>query len=249
MSGHSKWSTIKRQKGVADIRRGQQFTKAANAITIAAREGGGSPEFNFKLRLAIEAAKAINMPKENIERAIVRGTGGIEGAAKLEEVNYEGYGPGGVAILVSTATDNRQRTSSAVRSVIERSGGSLAGPGSVSWMFNPMGEIVIELGDADPEEAVLQAADSGAEDAEVVNGTVVIYFRPENLDEARKSLENLGFVVKQSDMTYRPTTTLKIEDPKVAQQVLSLMDKLEELDDVQKVYANFDIPEELINIT
>ncbi|MCL5411566.1 MAG: YebC/PmpR family DNA-binding transcriptional regulator [Patescibacteria group bacterium] len=248
MSGHSKWSTIKRQKGVADIRRGQQFTKMANAITVAAREGGGNPEANFKLRLAIEAARAINTPKENIERAIARGTGAAGAGAAIDEVVYEGYGPGGIAIMVVTATDNRQRTSSLIRSLLERSGGSLGGPGAVAWIFNPTAEIEMELGDADADQAVLQAADAGAEDAEVFDGTIIIYAKPEQLDVVKQSLESSGFVISRAELTRKPTTLMRIQDPKIVQQVLTLMEKLEELDDVQKVYSNFDIPDELVSV-
>ncbi len=245
MSGHSKWSTIKRQKGANDAKRGQAFTKASRLITIATREGGGNPETNFKLRLAIEAARAVNMPKDNIERAISRATG--EGSEKaLEEVTYEGYGPSGVAFLIETVTDNKMRTSAEVRSLLERGGGSLAGPGSVSFLFKPVGEISVKLESKDPDELFLLAADSGAEDIDNSQGESTISSSPENLVKVKEALEAAGYTITSSEVVKEPTTTVKLANEEQVKSVLNLVEKLEELDDVQKVYSNFDVETEVL---
>jgi YebC/PmpR family DNA-binding regulatory protein len=246
MSGHSKWSTIKRQKGVTDAKRGAAFTKVANAITIAARSGGESPETNFKLRLSIEDAKRINMPKGNIEKAIARGVGKAGEGAKLEELTYEGFGPGGVAILVSVVTDNRLRAAQEVRSVFERSGGSLAGPGSVSYLFSSTAQIAIDTKGEDPDEIVLVAADSGADDVDVEEGMGIVYCRPESLEKIKKELEGKNLKTTGTELSMKPKNTVKIEDKEKAAKVLDLMEKLDGLSDVQKVYANFDIPDEIL---
>jgi transcriptional/translational regulatory protein YebC/TACO1 len=227
MSGHSKWSTIKRQKGVTDAKRGAAFTKVANAITIAARSGGESPETNFKLRLSIEDAKRINMPKGNIEKAIARGVGKAGEGAKLEELTYEGFGPGGVAIF-------------------ERSGGSLAGPGSVSYLFSSTAQIAIDTKGEDPDEIVLVAADSGADDVDVEEGMGIVYCRPESLEKIKKELEGKNLKTTGTELSMKPKNTVKIEDKEKAAKVLDLMEKLDGLSDVQKVYANFDIPDEIL---
>lgn len=247
MSGHSKWSTIKRQKGVADARRGQAFTKAANAITIAAREGGESPETNFKLRLAMEDAKRINMPKDNIERAIARGVGKGTEAARLEEITYEGFGPVGVAILVSAVTDNKLRTAQEVRSTLERGGGRLAGPGSVSYLFDQIAEVDVEMEDAaDSDHIVLAAADAGAEDVEVDGKVGVVYCTAGDLERVKSDLESHNLKILSAQLSAKPKSLVKIEDAAKASKVLELMDRLDQLPDVQKVYANFDIPEEIL---
>lgn len=245
MSGHSKWSTIKRQKGANDAKRGQAFTKAGRLITIAARDGGGNPDGNFKLRLAIEAARTINMPKENIERAIAKGAGG-DGLKPLEEAVYEGYGPNGVALLIEVVTDNKMRTASEIRSILDRSGGSLAGPGSVAFLFKSQGVIEIDAVGKDPDELLLTAADSGAEDVEVEDKTGLVYTKPDAIEKVKMALTSAGYEVKNSEVSKEPTTTVKINDENQAGKVLGLVEKLEELDDVQKVYGNFDIDTEVM---
>lgn len=245
MSGHSKWSTIKRQKGANDAKRGQAFTKASRLITIAAREGGGNPDSNFKLRLAIEAARAINMPKDNIERAIERATG-AGGEKALEEVTYEGYGPSGIALLIEAVTDNKMRSSAEVRSLLDRGGGNLAGPGSVSFLFKPVGEISVKLANKDPDELFLLSADSGAEDIETAEQEATIFCSPENLVKVKEAIEGAGYEITSSEAVKEPTTTVKLGSEEEAKSVLNLIEKLEDLDDVQKVYANFDIETEVL---
>ncbi|MEX0621536.1 MAG: YebC/PmpR family DNA-binding transcriptional regulator [Candidatus Woykebacteria bacterium] len=247
MSGHSKWSTIKRQKGATDAKRGAAFTKAANAITIAAREGGANPETNFKLRLAVDSAKRVNMPKGNIERAIARGSSVGKDGPNLEEVTYEGFGPGGVGILVEAVTDNRQRTAQEVRSAFDRSGGRLSGPGSVDHFFKPVAEIVLRVdSNIDPDQLLLTAAEAGAEDVEASGSEAVVYCKVTDLERVKNNLSARGLEVIETKISRQPTTTIKIEEEKLAASVLSLVDKLEELADVQTVYANFDIPEEVL---
>ena len=243
MSGHSKWSTIKRQKGANDAKRGQAFTKAANAITIAVREGGGRAETNFKLRLAIEAARAVNMPKENIERAIARGTRAA-GEKELLEVIYEGYGPAGVAILVESVTDNKMRTASDVRSIFERAGGTLAGPGSVAYLFKAL--VAIDVTGKTSDEVLVIAADAGADDVEERGEVVTVYTNPEKLEEVKRKLSATGLEIVGWDITKGSITQVEIVDDYVANSVLSLINKLEDLDVVQKVYSNFDIPTDIM---
>src|SRR3989344_4535114 len=224
MSGHSKWSTIKRQKGVTDARRGQAFTKVANAITLAAREGGESPESNFKLRLAIEAAKRINMPKENIERAIARGVGKGGEGAKIEEVTYEGFGPAGIGIVVSAVTDNKLRTAQEIRSAFERGGGALGGPGSVFYLFSQTGEIVvIEECEEDSDKVLSAAAETGAEDVDISEGSAAIYCATSNLERIKGKLEESGLKITGSEITMKPKSLIKIEDSDKAKKVLDLM--------------------------
>ena len=247
MSGHSKWSTIKRQKGATDARRGAAFTKAANAITLAAREGGGDPETNFKLRLAVEAAKRTNMPKENIERAIKRAAGDGKEGQRLEEIVYEGFGPAGVGIVLEAATDNKQRTAQEVRSSFERSGGKLSGPGSVSHLFNPVGEIVVRFADSFGEDRiVLTAADAGADDVETEKNEAIVYCKVKDLAEVKSKLEESSLEIIETKLSRKPLSVVKINDEQQASSILSLVNKLDDLADVQKVYANFDIPEEII---
>lgn len=243
MSGHSKWSTIKRQKGANDAKRGQAFTKAGIAITVAAREGGGNPDSNFKLRLAVEAARAINMPKENIERAIARATGAAGGKI-LEEVTYEGYGPAGVAVMIDAVTDNKMRTTAEVRSILERAGGTLAGPGSVNYLFNAGAALDVKTDNAD--EVFLTAADAGAEDVEQNDETVTVYTSPQKLEEVKNKLTEAGFEVSGWEITKVATNQVAVNDPKQAEAVLNTVNKLEDLEDVQKVYANFDIAENIL---
>lgn len=239
MSGHSKWSTIKRQKGVNDAKRGQAFTKVSKLLTIAA-SSGDNPETNFKLRLAIEEARAINMPKDNIERAISRASGN-DPSKKLEEVIYEGYGPAGVAVIIEVVTDNKMRTASQIRSILERSGGSLAGPGSVVYNFKSVGMILVNIAGKDPDELFLLAADSGVEDIENSVGESTVYCKPEDLVKVKETISNAGYEITSAEVIKEATNTIKIADADQAKSVLNLVERLEDSDDVQKVYANFDI--------
>ncbi|MBI4497731.1 MAG: YebC/PmpR family DNA-binding transcriptional regulator [Chloroflexi bacterium] len=244
MAGHSKWAQIKRQKGVADQRRGQIFTRLAREITLAARQGGGNPDANFRLRLAVDRARASNMPAENIERAIRRATG--EGdAAALEEVSYEGYGPNGIAILVQAVTDNRNRTVAEVRNVFARGGGNLGESGSVAWLFDERGVITVDARGKDPEDLALVAIDAGAEDFKLDQDTLEVHTRPEDLDAVRSTLAARGLELASAELALVPKTTVSV-DERTAAQVLRLLDRLEELDDVQKVYSNADFPEEVL---
>lgn len=245
MGGHSHWSQIKRQKGVSDARRGQLFTKLSREITVAAREGGGDPNVNPRLRLAIERARENNMPADTIKRAIERGTGGGEGAPALQEIVFEGYGPGGVAMMIQTLTDNRNRTVSEVRTVLSRGGGSLGESGSVAWQFESKGVITLEVGEADPEEVALAAIDAGAEDVRVEDSLVEVYTAPTDLDRVRRHLQEAGLSISSAELSMVPKNTLTL-DEKTAVQVLRLLDQLEELDDVQKVYSNADFPDSVL---
>lgn len=247
MSGHSKWATIKRAKGVNDAKRGQTFTKLSNAITLAVREGGGvaDPAFNFKLRLAIDAARSANMPKDNIDRAITRASG--KGEAALEEAVYEGFAPNGVSLIIETATDNKQRTVSEVKSTLDKGGGTLGVQGAVSYQFEQKGLITVEKEGKSFDELFLIAIDAGAEDVEESSEEVLLYTKPEDLNRVRENLLGQNLKITTAEFTRQPTLLVKIDDAEKAQKVLALLDKLESLSDVQKVYANFDIPEELIS--
>ena len=238
MSGHSKWSSIKHQKGVADARRGQLFTKLTREIIVAVRQGGGNPETNFRLRLAIQRARDSNMPTDNIERAIKRGSGTLEGVTLVEMV-LEGYGPSGVAVLVQALSDNRNRTLQDVRSTFSRSGGSLGESGCVAWLFNSNGLITVEPRGLDTEELALQAIDAGAEDVKIEDGSVEIYTKPEELEIVRAALEQKDLPIASSELSMTPKTMVELEE-KVALQTLKLLDKLEGLDDVQHVFSNID---------
>ena len=238
MSGHSKWSSIKHQKGVTDARRGQLFTKLTREIIVAVRQGGSSPETNFRLRLAIQRARDNNMPTDNIERAIKRGSGTLEGVTLVEMV-FEGYGPGGVAILVQALSDNRNRTLQDVRNVFTRSGGSLGESGCVAWLFNLNGLITIEPKGLDTEELALNAIDTGAEDVKIENDSVEIYTKPEELEIVRTALEQKNLPIASAELSMMPKTTVELEE-KAAVQALKLLDKLEGLDDVQHVSSNID---------
>ena len=245
MSGHSKWAQIKRQKGVADAKRGQLFTKVGREITVAARHGGGDPEANFRLRLVVQKARDNNMPADNIERAIKRGAGGLEGAA-LEEVTYEGYGPGGTAILLQALTDNRNRTVSDLRNIFTRAGGNLGEAGSVIWLFEQRGVIVIDINKGtNVEELELQAIDAGADDVKVEDSSLEIYTKPEELESVRKSLESQGLAIASAELSMVPKTVVQL-DEKPALQTLKLLDRLEDLDDVQHVFSNADFSIEVV---
>jgi YebC/PmpR family DNA-binding regulatory protein len=239
LSGHSKWSQIKRQKSAADARRGQMFTKLGREITVAVREGGPDPDANPRLRQAIQRARDASMPAETIERAIKRATGTSEGAA-LEEVIYEGYGPGGVAILVQALTDNRNRAVAEIRSVFTRAGGSLGESGCVAWLFEPRGVIVVEGSGRDPDELGLLAIDAGAEDVRVEDGIIEVLTQPGDLEAVRAALEAHGVKVTSAETAMVPKTTIPL-DERNAVATLRLMERLEELDDVQRVYTNLEI--------
>jgi YebC/PmpR family DNA-binding regulatory protein len=243
MSGHSKWHTIRRSKGAADQRRGQMFTKLARDITIAAREGGGDPEMNFRLRLAIDKAKAQNMPNDSIQRAVDRGSGKGSDANAEETIFYEGYAPGGVALLVEAATDNRNRTSADVRSTMTKNGATPGEPGSVAWMFEQKGLIVVDLngGSFDADEIMLLAIDAGAEDVEVEDGVMEIYTEWTQLNEVRQALMNHDLPITEAEMTMKPQTMIDLESESDQGRVVRLLEKLEDLDDVQRVYSNLNI--------
>ena len=242
MSGHSKWSQIKRQKGTNDARRGQLFTQLGREIQIAAREGGGDPDANFRLRLAIQRARESNMPLENVERAIKRGTGGGD-AGNLDEITYEGYGPGGAAVIVQVMTDNRNRTVGEVRNVLSKSGGTLGETGSVGWQFQDRGVISVALHDGNAEELELAAIDAGAIDVTVDGDNLEVYTEPQALEAVRLALQAHKADVVNAERSLVPSTTVTM-DSKQAAQMLRLVDRLEELDDVQKVYSNVEISDE-----
>lgn len=244
MSGHSKWSKIKRQKGVTDARRGQAFTKLIQEITLAAREGGSDPVHNPRLRLAIQKARDNNMPVENIERAIKHGVGGGEGAT-LTEATLEGYGPGGVAVMLQLLTDNRNRAIQEARSVFTRGGGSLAEAGSVAWNFEPKGVITVGTDKLNAEEVALYAIDAGAEDVKIERDYLEIYTKPEDLEAVRQALEQKKMPVISAEVSLLPKTTVLL-DEKFALQAVKLLDRLEELDDVQRVFSNVDFSDEVL---
>ncbi len=251
MSGHSKWSTIKRKKGANDAARGKVFTKLAREIQIAARDGV-DPEMNFTLRLAMDRARAENMPKDNIERAVRRGAGLDKDGAEIEEVVYEGYGPHGVAVLVECLTDNRNRTIAEVRRVFTRANGNMGEPGSVAWQFASKGYVVVELEDedgvangTDPEELFMAALDSGAEDVEISSDAVEIYTDRTELARVVDGLRQEGFTPSQSELTMKPNVTIELGSDE-AQSVLNLVENMEDLDDVSHVYHNLAVTDEMI---
>jgi len=244
MSGHSKWSSIKHQKGVTDARRGQLFTKLTREIIVAVREGGSRPEANFRLRLAVQKARDNNMPQENIERAIKRGSGELEGAS-LAEMVLEGYGTSGVAILVKALSDNRNRTLQDVRNAFSRYGGSLGESGCVAWLFDPKGLLIIETNGLDAEGLALDAIDAGAEDIKVENNYVEIYTKPDELETVRTALEQKKLPIASAELSMVPKTMVEL-DEKAALQTLKLLDRLEELDEVQQVSSNADFPDAIL---
>ena len=244
MSGHSKWASIKHQKGVTDARRGQLFTKLTREIIIASREGGSNPETNFRLRLAVQKARDNNMPTDNIERSIKKGSGELEGGS-LAEVILEGYGSSGTAILVNALTDNRNRTIQEVRSAFTRHGGSLGESGCVAWIFDPKGVITIKADNLDADELALSAIDAGAEDVKVESDYVEVYTKPEELETVRTALEQQNLPIASSELSMVPKTLVQL-DEKAATQALKLLDKLEEIDDVQNVFSNADFPDSIL---
>jgi YebC/PmpR family DNA-binding regulatory protein len=245
MSGHSKWATIKRAKGANDAKRGAMFTKLSREIIQAAREGGGDPGMNFKLRLAVQRAKAANVPNDNIERAIAKGSGaGVDGE-QLDEVTYEGYGPGGTAILVTALTDNRNRTVAEVRHRFTRSGGNMGEAGSVGWQFEAKGLITVPLNGVAGDDVALQAIDAGAEDVDIQDDVIEIRTEPSDLEPVRKSLESSGVEIENADFAMVPKTLIELDD-KTAHQALKLIEALEDLEDVQRVYSNADFSEDAL---
>ena len=244
MSGHNKWSSIKHKKGAADAKRGKLFTRIVKEIILAARDGGGDLSSNPRLRTAIQAAKNANMPKDNIEKAVKRGTGEIEGAA-YEEITYEGYGHGGVAIIVDCTTDNKNRTVAEIRHCFSKFGGNMAESGAVSWNFEQKGELEISADGLDEDDFMMQALEVGAEDVQKDDDIFLVYTAVSDFYKVMTGMEELGFKVNKAELTRIPKTTLNADE--VAEKLLKLIDKLEDLDDVQKVYANFEISDEVLD--
>src|SRR4029450_428554 len=245
VSGHSKWSSIKHKKGAADARRGKLFSKLSRAIIVAARDGGPDPASNLALQNAIEKARSYSMPKDNIERAIARGSGADTDAQAFETVIYEGYGPGGVAILVEALTDNRNRTAADVRPTFAKSDGNLGEAGAVGWLFERRGVVLVD-GDVEEDELTLAAAEGGADDVSLDGSTYQGIAPTENLSSVREEIEEAGIEVQSAELTMVPKTTIELDDEATAKKVLRLVDALEENDDVQDVYSNFDIPERVL---
>jgi YebC/PmpR family DNA-binding regulatory protein len=244
MSGHSKWSTIKRQKGANDAKRGALFTKLAREIITAARQGGPDTDANYRLRMAVDKARSNSMPADNIKRAIERATGGGADAEQYEEITYEGLGPANVAVIVAAMTDNRNRTASDIRSAFNKAGGSLS---SVAWQFEPKGMISVPLNGRDPDEVTLAAIDAGAADVGTPDaGSIIVTTEPADLESVRSALASAGYEAESADLSMEPTTTIAVTDEKSAKAVLQFLERLEDLDDVQNVYANFDIPADLM---
>jgi YebC/PmpR family DNA-binding regulatory protein len=246
MSGHSKWSSIKHKKGAADAKRGKLFSKLARAIIVAAREGGPDPAANLALQNAIEKARSYSMPKDNIERAIARGAGTAGDSEAFEQITYEGYGPNGVAIIVEALSDNRNRTASEVRHVFSKHDGNLGTSGAVAWLFERRGVILVDGERFGEDEVTLAAAEGGAEDVELDGSTLEVTTTPESLTGVREALEQAGVEVESAETTMVAKTTIELDDESAARKTLRLIDALEELDDVSEVYANFDIPEQLL---
>ncbi|NPV26512.1 MAG: YebC/PmpR family DNA-binding transcriptional regulator [Firmicutes bacterium] len=247
MSGHSKWANIKHKKAKMDAQRGKLFTKIGRELIMAARAGGGDPNVNMRLKTAIQKAREANMPNENIMRAIQRGTGEIEGV-NYEEVTYEGYGPAGVAILLNIATDNRNRTAAEIRHIFSRNGGSLGESGCVAWMFHRKGLLIVDLAEnqKDEDELMLMCLEAGAEDIKVEDGEAEITTSPEDFEAVKEALAREGLKFSVAEVTMVPQTTVQLTNPDQVSQMLRLMEMLEDHDDVQNVYANFDIPDEMM---
>jgi len=245
MSGHSKWASIKHKKGAADAKRGKLFTKLIREITVAAREGGGSPDSNPRLRLAIQKAKEANMPADNIERGIKKGTGELEGVS-YENVSFEGYAPGGVAVIVEGLTDNRNRTTSEVRSTFTKRGGNMAGAGSVSFQFEKKGVFMVNRKDADEDDLMSKAIDAGADDLTSDEDFYQIICRPQDFDKVRSNLLKAKVKIESGELSMVPKNTIRIEDEDTAKKIITLVEELEDNDDVQNVYSNFDIPDDVL---
>ena len=246
MSGHSKWSSIKHKKGAADSKRGQLFSKLSRAIIVAAKEGGPDPAANLALQNAIEKARSYSMPKDNIERAIAKGSGADADGSTYETVVYEGYGPEGVAVLVEALTDNRNRTASEVRHAFTKHGGNLGTTGAVAWQFERRGVVVVAAEGADEDELVLAAAEAGADDVSLDGTSFVVTGAPESLTPLRQALETAGFAVESVELAMVPKSTVAVSDESTARRIVNLVEGLEDTEDVQDVYANFDIPEAVL---
>jgi len=244
MSGHNKWSKIKRQKGIEDAKKGQIYTKLTKEIIMAAREGGADLESNFKLKLSVQKARDSSMPKDNIERAIERGSKGNEGAI-LEELTLEGFGPSGTAILVDTICDNRNRIVQEIRNVFNKQGGTMGSAGSVAWLFDKKGIITLDAEGKDPDEVTLLAIDAGAEDVKIEDGSIEIYTKPTELEVVKKNLEKSKLVATSAELAKIPKTFIDVEE-KAAIQTLKLLERMEELDDVQKVYSNVNFTDKVL---
>lgn len=245
MSGHSKWSTIKRKKAASDAKRGRLFTKIARELTVAARQGGGDPDANFRLRLVIDMARQANMPKDSIERAIKRGTGEIKGEA-FEEIRYEVYAPHGVALILDALTDNHKRAVADIRRLLTRSGGSLGETGSVTWLFDQKGLIIIEADGEEAEGFALRAIDAGADDVRIENGLVEIYTQLTDFQKVRETLEREGVPFSSAEMTMVPKSLLQLGEKETI-QIMHLIEALEDLEDVQQVYSNLEISAEMVD--
>ena len=246
MSGHSKWHSIRHKKGAADAKRGKIFTRHAKLITVAAQKGGGNPDMNPALRSAIDKAKIENMPNDNITRAIKKGTGELKGGAQIMEVNYEGYGPNGIAIFITCLTDNKNRTVSSLRSILSKNGGSMGESGCVAWMFHKKGVLSINLIGKNAEEIELSAIDAGADDVQIEGELLEVITAPKSFEEVKKNLEDSGLIFLSADLTLLPENNIKIESEEDAKKFLRLIDLLEEDDDVNEVFSNFDIPAEIL---
>jgi YebC/PmpR family DNA-binding regulatory protein len=246
MSGHSKWSTIKHKKGATDAKRGKIFTKVIKEITVAARIGGGDVDGNPRLRLAVQKAKEVNMPQENVTRAIKKGTGELEGV-QYQEISYEGYGPGGVAIFMEVMTDNKNRTISELRAVLDKNGGNMGENGCVAWIFEKKGTITIMTSEKNEEELLELAIDAGGDDLQTIDDHYEITTSIETFESVRKAIESSGIKVQSAELTRIPQNMVNVEE-KNCKSLLRLMDMLEDHDDIQKVYSNFDITDELIAI-
>jgi YebC/PmpR family DNA-binding regulatory protein len=246
VSGHSKWSSIKHRKGAADAKRGQLFSKLSRAIIVAAKEGGPDPDANLALQNAIEKARSYSMPKDNIERAIAKGSGADADGSSYETVVYEGYGPEGVAVLVEAVTDNRNRTASEVRHAFAKHGGNLGTTGAVAWQFERRGVVLVSSEGVDEDVLVMAAAEAGADDVELDGSSFVVTSAPESLTAVRTALEGAGFSVESVALAMVPKTTVAVQDESTARRIVSLVEGLEDTEDVQDVYANFDIPEAVL---
>lgn len=243
MSGHSKWSSIKHKKGAADAKRGKLFSKLSRAIIVAAREGGPDPGANLALQNAVEKARSYSMPKDNIERAIAKGSGAAGDGEAFETVTYEGYGAGGIAVYVEALTDNRNRTAAEVRHIFSKHDGNLGESGSVAWLFERKGVVLVPGDGVDEDELMLTAAEGGAEDVRAEGSSYQVVAAPEDLSAVREALESAGHAIESAEQTMLPKTTVEVADESTARKIIRLMDALEENDDVQDVFTNFDIPE------
>lgn len=245
MSGHSKWSTIKHKKGAADAKRGKIFSKLAKAITSAARQGGGNPDMNLKLQYAIDSAKSENMPKDNIERAILKGTGELNADSVLYECLYEGYGSNGVAVMAEILTDNKNRTAAEIRKIFERSGGNLGESGCVSWMFQKKGVITVDAGEIEEDKLMTLVLDAGCDDLQVEDGKYEIDCETKDYNNIKKVLQDEEITIESAEISWIPSTSIDLDETK-GRNIISLMEKLENHDDVQNVYANFLLPKDLL---